>query len=237
MDLFNSGYEHFTTPSPPRKDKVSKIQKEFRLNKEELFHSNLYGDWPVSFSTPLPVLAPYRGDIHTRYVPFNIAYANKDYDCTVYFFIDDLLFVRVLRHPEKYLEFFQRCNSVIGTDLSQYADMSAEDRYFSSYINAAFSKYLQTNGVNVIPNITWSLPDSYAYSWSSMPKHSVIAINCKGVMKYHVSKYLWMKGYLAACATLHPSLIIRCGTKMPCEYANISYYIEDERLNNLRNGR
>ena len=239
QNLFFPGYESHSTMTslPSRKGKVKKERKTFSLNKDELFHSDLYGEMPQPFTTLLPALDSYYGETPTRLVPFNEAYANKDYNCTVHFFINDLLFIRVLRNPEKYLDFFLKCHSVIGTDLSQYADMSAEDRYFCAYINSAFSAYLQRNGVNVIPNVTWSLPDSYAYSWSSMPSHSVVAINCKGILKHDVSKYLWYKGYTAACQTLHPSLIVRYGTKMPGELTENSIYFENERLNYMRYGR
>lgn len=238
-NLFFSGYESHSTMTslPSRKRKSKKERRTFKLNKDELFHSDLYGEMPLSFTAPLPALAPYCYETPTRLVPFNEAYANKDYNCTVHFFINDLLFIRVLRNPEKYLDFFLKCHSVIGTDLSQYADMSAEERYFCAYINSAFSAYLQRNGVKVIPNVTWSLPDSYGYSWSSMPRYSVVAINCKGIMKHDVSKFLWYKGYTAACRTLHPSLIVRYGTKMPGEYTDNSVFFENERLNYMRYGR
>ena len=238
QNLFFPGYESHSTMTslPSRKGKSKKVRKRFRLNKEELFHSNLYGEMPQTFTTPLPVLAPYCYETPTRLVPFNEAYAKKDYNCTVHFFINDLLFIRVLRNPEKYLDFFLKCHSVIGTDLSQYADMSAEDRYFCAYINSAFSAYLQRNGVKVIPNVTWSLPDSYYYCWSSMPKCSVIAINCKGIMKHDLSKYLWYRGYKEAISALCPTLIIRFGTRMPYEQSDISLYFVNERLMRLRHG-
>jgi hypothetical protein len=237
--LFFPGYESHSsaTSLPSRKGKIKKKRRTFRLNKNELFHRDLYGEIPQPFSTPLPVQAPYCGETPTRLVPFNEAYANKDYNCTVHFFIDDFLFIRVLRNPKKYLDFFKKCHSVIGTDLSQYADMSAEDRYFCAYINSAFTAYLQRNGVNMISNVTWSLPDSYAYSWTSIPRHSVIAINCKGILKHDLSKYLWYRGYEEAVSTLQPSLIVRYGTKMPGEYTSISIYFENERLKYMRYGR
>lgn len=235
---FFSGYESHPCMSslPSRKGESKKVRKKFKLNKEELFHSDLYGEWPQLFTTPLPALVPYCGETPTRLLPFNEAYAKKDYSSTVHFFIDDLLFIRVLRNPEKYLDFFQKCHSVIGTDLSQYVDMSAEDRYFCAYINSAFSAYLQRNGVHVIPNVSWSLPDSFAYSWSSMPSNSIIAINCKGVLKHDLSKYLWYRGYEEAISTLRPSLIIRYGTRMPREHSDISLYFVNERLMRLRHG-
>lgn len=236
-DLFTWYEEKTTTTSAPPPKRRKRKRKEFKLNFDELFHRELYGEIPVAFSTPLPELAPYCGDIPSRLVPFHEAYAYKDYHCTLHFYTDDSLFLRVLRNPEKYLEFLQKCQSVIGTDLSQYADMPAEERYYSAYINSAFSAYLQRNNVNLIPNVIWSLPDSYHYCLSSMPRNSVIAINCKGIMKHDVSKYLWYKGYTTACQVLHPSLIVRYGTKMPCEYTDNSIYFENERLNFMRYGR
>lgn len=232
------GFEDYvtTTPLPLAKKEINK-RKEFKFCKEELFHSDLYGPMPKAFSTPLPELAPYKGDLPVRLLPFNVAYSTGNFNCTVHFFIDDLLFIRVLRNPEKYLDFFKKCHSVIGTDLSQYSDMSAEDRYYSAYINRAISAYFQQNGVRLIPNVTWSLPDSYYYSWSSMPSHSVIAINCKGIMQHDASIYLWKKGYTAACMTLCPSHIVRYGSIMPDENTAISLYFENERLNHMRYGR
>ena len=187
-DLFYSWYEETTTSVPfPKRGK--RKRKEFKLNIDELFHSDLYGTMPIACSTPLPVLAPYCGDAPSRLVSFNEAYA------------------------------------------------SAEERYYSAYINCAFSAFLQRNGVKLIPNVTWSLPDSYSYSWSSMPRYSVVAINCNGIMKHDVSKYLWYRGYREAISVLHPSLIIRFGTRMPCEQSDISLYFINERLKRLRYGR
>lgn len=224
------------TLRPKKKGSPAKVKKAFSLNLAKLFHSDIYGSLPTAGETPLPVLEPINDIYPERLVPFNEAYANKDYGCTVHFYIDDSLFLRVLRHPEKYLEFFQRCHSVIGSDLSQYANMTAEARYYCAYINRAFSAYLQQNEVRVIPNVTWSLPDSYAYSFSGLPKDSVVAINCTGIMKYAASKYLWQKGYYEAYQSLHPTLIVRYGSVMPNEHTEVSVYFENDRLKALRNG-
>lgn len=225
-----------TASRTKRKKSSATKKKAFSLNLAELFHSEIYGNLPTAGETPLPVLEKTQCICPKRLVPFNVAYANKDYDCTVHFYIDDSLFLRVLRHPEKYLGFFQRCHSVIGSDLSQYANMTAKDRYFCAYINRAFSAYLQKNGVHLIPNVTWSLPDSYTYSFSGLPKDSVVAINCTGIMKYAASKYLWQKGYYEAYQSIHPTLIVRYGSIMPNEHTEVSVYFENNRIKALRNG-
>ena len=237
-ELYLPGFEGGNAPAlrPKKKKGSARKKKAFSLNLAELFHTEIYGSLPTAGETPLPVLEPINNIYPKRLVPFHVAYANKDYDCTVHFYIGDDLFLRVLLHPEKYLEFFQKCHSVIGPDLSQYANMCAEDRYYSAYINRAFTAYLQRNGVRVIANVTWSLPDSYSYSFSGVPKNSVVAINCTGILKYAASKYLWQKGYHEAYRTLHPCLIVRYGDVMPNEHKEISIYFENERLKYLRNG-
>ena len=238
-ELYLPGFEgtYKRTPIPRKKRSSTKKRKAFSLNLAELFHSEIYGSLPTAGETPLPVLETISIIYPKRLVPFNVAYANRDYDCTVHFYIADRLFIRVLRNPEKYLEFFQRSHSVIGPDLSQYANMSAEDRYYSAYINRAFTAYLQRNGVCVIPNVTWSLPDSYTYSFSGIPENSVVAINCTGILKHAASKYLWYKGYDEAFRILHPSLVVRYGDVMQNEHEEISVYFENERIKKLRNGR
>ncbi len=238
-NLYIPGFERspITASIPIKKrNKTKKKKKEFHPNIKELFHSELYGSFPTAGKTPLPVLEPTKNIYPVRLVPFHEAYANKDFDCTVHFYINDELFLRVLRNPEKYLEFFQKCHSVIGPDLSQYINMSYEERYYCAYINRAFTAYLQKNGVNVIINVTWSLPDSYEYSIAGIPQHSVVAINCTGILKYNVSKYLWQRGYKYACEHIDPILIVRYGDKMPCEDSAISLHFDNERINRLRYG-
>lgn len=207
-----------------------------KFNYQELLHHELYGSLPSASRKSLPVLKPTPDIFPIRLLPFHEAYAHKTYTCTVHFFINDNHFLRVLRDPEKYLDFFKKCHSVIGPDLSQYSDMSEEDRYLSAYVNRAFSLYLQNNGVRVIPNCTWSLPDSYEYSFSGIPQNTTIAVNSNGVLKHNVSKYLWLRGYKTACDALKPSTIIRYGSYVPNENTSISIYFDNERIKNLHYG-
>ena len=89
----------------------------------------------------------------------------------------------------------------------------------------------------MIPNVSWSRPDSYNYAFIGIPKHGVIAINCTAIKGNPMSRYFWMKGYDAAISALDPTLIIRYGDKMPNEDEARSIYFENENLKKLRNGR
>lgn len=182
-------------------------------------------------------LSPYNGPIPRKLIPFSAAISSTEYDCGVHFYIDDYQFERIWTNIHRYIPILKRFSCVIGPDFSQFRDMPYPMRIWNSFRNRVVSTELQNNGVNLIPNVTWSLPDSYDYSFDGMPNNSVIAINCTSIINNNLSKYFWYKGYEEALARLNPKGIIRYGTIMPGEKNEISYYYQNERLNLLKNGR
>lgn len=188
-------------------------------------------------SFQMPELNPFTGNVPNRLVPFSTAMSKTDYAAGVHFYIDDYMFERVWTSPEKYVEKLAKFPCVIGPDFSQYSDMSYPMRMWNCYRNRVLSSYFQNNGVNLIPNVTWSLPDSYDYSFGGIPQNCPIAINCTSIIHCNLSKFLWYKGYNEAIKRLNPSLIIRYGTIMEDERRDISVYFENERLKMLRYGR
>ena len=185
----------------------------------------------------LPIIANYNGNIPAKLQAFNKAITQKQYENTVHFYLNDKEFTRILTYPEKYLEILKNFKSVISPDFSQYIDMPSPMRFYHCFLNRAFAAYWNNNGINVIPNVTWSTPDSYDYSFTGIEKNGIIAINCTGVKKAGCSKYLWLQGYKEAVKRLEPRHIIRYGEKMPGEYEEISTYFENENYKLLNNGR
>lgn len=185
----------------------------------------------------MPIVQANRGQLPARVTPFNIAMARRDYHTTCMFYIGDYLFRRVLTKVEMYTEEMSQFDAVIGTDFSQFADMAVAQRWINCFINKALTAYWQCHHVNVFPNVSWSTPDSYGYSFAGLPHHAVIAINSMGVRRYDASNYLWHRGYEECLRVLQPSLIIRYGERMEREAEDISLYFTNERLEALRHGR
>lgn len=189
-------------------------------------------------SYEMPSLQAYTGDIPDTLIPFHQAISSTTYaNCGVHFFIDDYLFERIWNNTERYVDKLSKYSCVIGPDFSQYRNMSYPQRMWNCYRNRVVSAHLQQKGVNIIPNVTWSLPDSYDYSFDGIPENSIIAINCSSIQNCHLSKFLWYKGYKEALKRLNPKAIVRYGTIMQDEQKEISHYFENERLKMLRNGR
>lgn len=172
--------------------------------------------------------------IPTSLVSFNAALTAKDHNQCVHFFIDDYQFERIWNLPDRYVECLRQFQCVIAPDFSQYTDMPYPQRMWNNYRGKFIGAWLQSQGVTVIPNVTWSLPDSYEYCFDGIPQQSVIAINSTGAARYGLTRFLWLKGYREALSRLRPHAIIRYGTMIPGEDTSVSIYFNNERVLNLR---
>ena len=229
--------EEFLDTSALKYDNQRQESNSHRYRKRHCNNLDLCLSMNKSGAFEIPQLDPYTGPIPNSLIPFPAAMAAKEYTCGVHFYIDDYQFERIWNSPEKYVNKLSKYQCVIGPDFSQYSNMSYPMRMWNCYRNRVMSSFLQKHGVNVIPNVTWSLPDSYDYSFDGIPHNSVIAINCSSIVHCNLSKYLWYKGYEEAIKRLQPAYIIRYGNKMPDEREDISIYFENNRLKMLRYGR
>ncbi|MDO4511686.1 MAG: DUF4417 domain-containing protein [Bacteroidales bacterium] len=239
MDLMN-----FMSVS---KDEEKQMAKPHKTRKPSVsrgtaaqifFKYKVWGRLEVTGSYDIPVIKPYEVyDLPNRFVPFHKAMSSKQTDCIVHFFLDDALFARIFRNPDKYVEILKRYRYVITPDLSELTDMPYFMRLGLSGLNRTWAAYWQSKGVNIILNLTWSLHDSYAYSFDGIPKGLVVAISSLGVRKSNFCTSLWLDGYKRVLEQLEPSLIIRYGEKIPSEREDISIYFDNEHLNRMRNGK
>lgn len=185
----------------------------------------------------VPVIQPYEATIPTTLVSFSNLTWQTDSSCSVHFYEHDYKFNRFIKNPEAYLPILLRMHSVITPDCSQYVEMPAYKRLYNSCLNKELGAFMQSHGVRIIVNVSWSTPDSYDYAFEGIPQDSVIAINSLGAKKNNVSRYLWFKGYEQVQERLRPRSIIRYGEKMPNENESISTYFANEKIRRKRNGR
>lgn len=112
--------------------------------------------------------------------------------------------------------------------------MPYPQRVWNNYRGKLIGAWLQSQGVTVIPNVTWSLPDSYDYCFDGIPQRSVIAINSTGVARWGFARFLWLKGYREAIKRLDPIAVIRYGNIIHGEDTSLGVYFENDRLKKLR---
>lgn len=206
------------------------------LNKQDILDEVEFMTLPGQF--PVPVIKkvdPF--GLPSQAMPFSKIVNKDNKELMVVFYEPDTNFARILHNPRRYVEPLKRFACVVGPDFSQKIGMNEFVCYSNNWWNKVLTAYYQSQGVTMVPNVTWSDPASFAYAFLGIPNHSVIAINCTGIKGNHAAMYLWRKGYEEALRVLKPVLIIRYGDIMPCEREDISVYFENINLKNLRNGR
>lgn len=224
------------------------LRQKSPSNKEKddvLFRSSITSSLTnfesISVTTEIPVISSYIVDeefIRSKnsLLGFTSSISSTNYNEIVHFYLNDNQFIRVFNNPSKYVDILKRYRYVITPDCSQYICMPQLQRMAHSFWNKAIAAFWQKQGINIIFNVSWSLPESYDYAFAGIPTGCAIAINCTGIKSTHLSKYLWQRGYEEAIKRLNPSLIIRYGDRMPNERENISVYFDNNNLINLRNG-
>ena len=185
---------------------------------------------PCHLTTPPDALISFHEVVRSNYTPNYTTTSTT----AIHFYIADRLFLRFFRCIDCYLQQLQSFTYIIMPDLSQYLDMPKLVRMQNNWRNKFAAYYLQAHGFTVIPNVTWSTPDSYDYAFTGIPTHSVIAINSNGAQTDPLTRYLWQKGYDNAVQQLQPSLILRYGPQMPNEHSDISTYYPNPYITRLR---
>ncbi len=221
--------------SVPAVKSSAKDKQRYRKRIRQGLYIDLFEGLKLESEFGIPVVSAYNGPLPEEWMPF--CKRNVTSSAGIHFFSNDYTFNSVLTSPGRYVEDLRKHEAIIAPDASQYMNMPPCVRFTNSYTNKAIAAYWQSEGLSVIPNVTWSDPDSYAYSVAGLPQRSIIAINSMGAMKYNISKYLWQRGYDYVVSYLQPALILRFGPKMPLENEANSIYIESEHLNRMRYGR
>ena len=156
------------------------------------------------------------------FVPFNFALTlNNPQKYYVYFYIDDYQFERLWNQPSKYLTILKKFKGVIAPDFSLYIDMPKAMQIWNVYRSRVLAYYWSINGINVVPNATWS--DEWSYSWcfEGLPKNAIIAVSSIGCVKNNKALLNFCKGFSEMEKQLNPTNILFFG-KIPESLKNKS---------------
>lgn len=161
-------------------------------------------------------------------IPFNYVKTTKELNNKlIHFFIDDYQFERLWNSPEKYVGMLKKAKYVLTPDFSLYRDMDMAIQLYNTYKNRWVGAYLQSEGIKIIPTISWSKEESYDFCFEGIEKNGIIAIATYGISKDKEAKELFYRGYQEMKRRLKPTLILCYGeSKVPGECLRIKTYTE-----------
>nr|WP_288684338.1 DUF4417 domain-containing protein [uncultured Anaerobutyricum sp.] len=147
-----------------------------------------------------------------EFVGFNYAaQAKKREKKGIHFFLDDYQFERLWKTPDRYLSMLYDFKYVMTPDFSTYTDFPKIIQIYNHYRKHWIGAYLQENGIDVIPTISWSIPDSYEWCFDGEPEGGTVAVSSVGTQKNKKTKELFILGYKEMVRRLQPETIIFYG--------------------------
>lgn len=199
-------------------DTQKKVESILNLQK-----ANFKGVGEYDIPELEPIYEYEIGDIK-EWIGFNYVLSDKEPEGkAVHFFIDDYQFNRIWNNPEKYVDKLRKYEAVLTPDFSPYADMPMATQIFNHYRKHWVGRFLQENGVKVIPTIRASKDDrSFKWYLDGEPKGGVVCISSMWTSKEDDREY-FIKEYNQMYQKLKPSKIYIYGNKIDGLKGNIEY--------------
>ena len=199
-------------------DERERTNKEYNLDIVE--HENLTNDF-----WQMPTINN-DGYIPTDLIGFNYAKTSENKKCGIHFYIDDYQFERLWNAPEKYLDILMEYECILTPDFSLYMDMPMPMKIWNIYRSRQIGQFYQSQGIKVIPTISWAEKETFEFAFKGIPKGSIVSISTIGVKRNKDALKIWQDGMDAMIEEIEPSTILVYGGKLDYDYGDIQvkYY-------------
>lgn len=165
------------------------------------------GEWEI------PAISGIKSiEMPEKWVSFSECRKEKEpANCGVHFFIDDYRFQAVWTHPDRYIDLLRRFKIVLSPDFSMYTDMPRALQLYNHYRKQWLSAYWQKCGITVIPTISWSDAESFAWCFDGIPCGGIVAVSSVGTQKRKAAKEAFASGYERMNQELTPETVLYHG--------------------------
>lgn len=146
-------------------------------------------------------------------VPFNEASRHgHPEDSWFHTYVDDYRFEQLWTSPKKYLPLLARFEGGLTPDFSVLLDGYMPTQIWNCWRNRVIALWMQEQGLNVVPNVSWSDEESLEWAFDGIPEYSVLSITTQGCMRKLVCMQSLINGLHELERRKHPLKIIVYGS-------------------------
>lgn len=177
--------------------------------------------------------------IPSKLIGFNYAKTSKEKNVGIHFYLDDYQFERLWNNPEEYIDILKQYECILSPDFSLYMDMPMPMKIWNIYRSRLIGQYYQSQGIKVIPTLSWAEEETFEFCFEGIPKGSIVSISTIGVKKNKEALKIWKAGVDELIRRIEPSTILIYGGKLDYDYGNIEviYYENQVTERMIKNGR
>ncbi len=137
----------------------------------------------------------------------NAKYCRNRSEVGVHFFVEDDQMQRLWTNPEDFAPMLKEFKCLFTPDFSLYTDYPLALQIWNHYRSHWLGAYWQSQGLTVIPTISWSDETSYSWCFDGCPIGSAVAVSSVRTQMSQETKTLFLMGYRQMMRRLHPSKI------------------------------
>ena len=184
-----------------------------KFNNYDVFHSFLVENAEFDGYIELPVIKT-SNQLPEKVVAFSRAMSEtwNDFACWVIFYEHDVKYERLWNNPRKYLARLKKFKGVISPDFSMYRNMPLVMQMWNTYRSRALANWLQSNGIEIIPNVRFGDERTFSFCFDGIEKNKVVAVGTYGCIKRKEDKVYFKIGLAEMIKRLSPKLIIVYGS-------------------------
>lgn len=217
-------------------DNIFKENERHRTN--DTYNLGIMDNENVSDFWQMPII---KNDnfIPSKLIGFNYAKTSKENNVGIHFYLDDYQFERLWNNPEEYIDILKQYECILSPDFSLYMDMPMPMKIWNIYRSRLIGQYYQSQGIKVIPTLSWAEEETFEFCFEGIPKGSIVSISTIGVKKNKEALKIWKAGVDELIKRIEPSTILIYGGKLDYDYGNIEviYYENEVTERMIKNGR
>lgn len=178
----------------------------------DVFHAWMLDGASYTGAIGMPVLQPVLAE-PCGLIAFSDAMHPKcrDFDKFVHFFEDDYILERFWNNPKAYLNKLSQFKGCTGMDFSVSWDFPIIEKGHNHFRNSVCTYWLQSNGLNVIPQARCEGDDGDDVL-AGFPKHSSIAIGARSMVRDKRDREVLKRSVRYVVDELEPANLIWYGS-------------------------
>lgn len=144
---------------------------------------------------------------------------NKEFRCNAFIhpYVDDQVFDGVREgfwnKPEKMIDLAKHFDGMITIDYSTNLDFPDPLKRWNTYRMRTLGFYAGKKGIPTINNVRWGEEETWPYSFSGLPKHSIYAIgSLASGIRQHGYREIFIKGLNYMVDRLDPYVLLIVGS-------------------------
>lgn len=162
-------------------------------------------------------------------IGFNYAKSSDNKNTGIHFYLDDYQFERLWNNPQEYIEILKQYECILSPDFSLYLDMPIPMKIWNIYRSRQIGQYYQSQGIKVIPTLSWAEKKTFEFAFKGIPKGSIVSVSTIGVKRNKEAFQIWKDGMDAMINEIQPSTILVYGGELDYDYGDIEViYFENK---------